>query len=146
MKSFRSLVSVVSQQIYLFNDTIENNICLYQNVDEGKLWSVCRDCGLEEFVKEVSFSYMVGQNGAKLSGGQKQKIALARALVHDRPVVILDEATSSTDACSSQRIARLLETCMKGKTVIVITHKKDMLREIVLQVTGKRGKTNTLKN
>lgn len=127
VKSFRSLVSVVSQQIYLFNDTIENNICLYQNVDEGKLWSVCRDCGLEEFVKEVSFSYMVGQNGAKLSGGQKQKIALARALVHDRPVVILDEATSSTDACSSQRIARLLETCMKGKTVIVITHKKDML-------------------
>lgn len=90
--------------------TKKNNICLYQNVAEEELWLACRDFGLEEFVREVSFSYMVGQNGAKLSGGQKQKIALARALVHDRPIVILDEVTSSTDAYSSEQIVKLLKT------------------------------------
>lgn len=137
---YRSLVSVVSQQVYLFNDTIRNNICLYRDVDEEEIRSVCRDCGLEEFLREVSLSYMVGQNGAKLSGGQKQKIALARALVHDRPIIILDEATSSADACSAQRIAELLETRMRGKTIIIITHKKDMLAgadQIVVLEDGK---------
>lgn len=65
-----------------------------------------------------------------LSGGQKQKIALARALIHDKPIIIFDEATSNTDAYSEQQINALLHTGLRDKTVIVITHKKEVLSEV----------------
>ena len=100
LPEYRNMVSAVSQQIYLFNDTIRNNICLYKQVDDVIVEEACKDSGLEDFIKEVSLDYVVGQNGAMLSGGQKQKIALARALIHDKPIVIFDEATSNTDAYS----------------------------------------------
>ncbi|MCI9127852.1 MAG: ABC transporter ATP-binding protein [Eubacterium sp.] len=130
LQAYREMISIVSQQIYLFNDTIRNNICLYKQVDDGMLMAVCEDSGLGEFVSEVSLDYVVGQNGAMLSGGQKQKIAMARALVHDKPIVIFDEATSNTDVYSEQQINGLLHTRLKDKTVIVITHKREILREV----------------
>ena len=82
LQAYREMVSIVSQQIYLFNDSIRNNICLYKQVSDAMLKIACRDSGLEDFIKEVSLDYVVGQNGAMLSGGQKQKIALARAFQH----------------------------------------------------------------
>ena len=135
----RNMVSVVSQQIYLFNDTIRNNICLYKRVDDVIVEEACKDSGLEDFIKEVSLDYVVGQNGAMLSGGQKQKIALARALIHDKPIVIFDEATSNTDAYSEQQINGLLDTKLKEKTVIVITHKKEILNKVDQIVVLKEG-------
>lgn len=130
LEEYRDMFSVVSQDIYLFNDTIRNNICLYKQVDDSLILDACKDSGLTEFIAEVSLDYSVGQNGTMLSGGQKQKIALARALIHDRPIVVFDEATSSTDACSEQQINALLHTRLKDKTVIVITHKKEILSEM----------------
>lgn len=139
LKEYRNMVSVVSQQIYLFNDTIRNNICLYKQVDNAMLETACKDSGLEDFIKEVSLDYVVGQNGAMLSGGQKQKIALARALIHDKPIVIFDEATSNTDAYSEQQINGLLNTKLKEKTVIVVTHKKEILSKVDQIVVLKEG-------
>ena len=139
LQEYRNMVSVVSQQIYLFNDTIRNNICLYKQVDDAVIEMACSDSGLEDFIKEVSLDYVVGQNGAMLSGGQKQKIALARALVHDKPIVIFDEATSNTDAYSEQQINGLLNTKLKEKTVIVITHKKEILSKVDQIVVLKEG-------
>ena len=139
LSEYRNMVSVVSQQIYLFNDTIRNNICLYKQLDDTVTEAACRDSGLEDFINEVSLDYVVGQNGAMLSGGQKQKIALARALIHDKPIVIFDEATSSTDAYSEQQINGLLNTRLKEKTVIVITHKKEILSEVDQIVVLKEG-------
>lgn len=139
LQEYRNMVSVVSQQIYLFNDTIRNNICLYKQVEDAMIEEACKDSGLEDFIKEVSLDYLVGQNGAMLSGGQKQKIALARALIHDKPIVIFDEATSNTDAYSEQQINGLLNTKMKEKTVIVITHKKEILNEVDQIVVLKEG-------
>ena len=130
LQAYREMVSIVSQQIYLFNDSIRNNICLYKQVSDAMLKIACRDSGLEDFIKEVSLDYVVGQNGAMLSGGQKQKIALARALIHDKPIIIFDEATSNTDAYSEQQINALLHTGLRDKTVIVITHKKEVLSEV----------------
>lgn len=130
LAEYRDMISVVSQDIYLFNDTIRNNICLYKQVDEHLVLDACKDSGLSEFMEEVSLDYSVGQNGVMLSGGQKQKIALARALVHDRPIVVFDEATSNTDAYSEQQIYALLHTRLSDKTVIVITHKKGILSEV----------------
>lgn len=139
LSEYRNMVSVVSQQIYLFDDTIRNNICLYKQIGDAMIEAVCKDSGLEEFIKEVSLDYVVGQNGAMLSGGQKQKIALARALIHDKPIVIFDEATSNTDAYSEQQINGLLNTKLKKKTVIVITHKKEILRKVDQLVVLKGG-------
>ena len=141
LPEYRNMVSVVSQQIYLFNDTIRNNICLYKRVDDVIVEEACKDSGLEDFIKEVSLDYVVGQNGAMLSGGQKQKIALARALIHDKPIVIFDEATSNTDAYSEQQINGLLDTKLKEKTVIVITHKKEILNKVDQIVVLKEPKS-----
>lgn len=140
LDDYRGMISVVSQEIYLFNDTIRNNICLYKQVDDNTILSICRDSGLEEFLNEVSLDYTVGQNGTMLSGGQKQKIALARALLHDGPIVVFDEATSSTDSYSEQQINSLLHTKLKDKTVIVITHRQEILSEADYIVMLDEGK------
>lgn len=140
LEEYRNIVSVVSQQIYLFNDTIRNNISLYKCVSDEKIEDACRDSELADFLKEVSLDYVVGQNGAMLSGGQKQKIALARALIHDKPIIIFDEATSNTDVYSECQINSLLRTRLKDKTVIIITHKKDILKEMDQVILLKEGK------
>lgn len=127
---YRELFSVVSQDVYLFNDTIRNNIRLYKNIDDKTINKACEDSGLVDFIKEVSLDYNVGANGAMLSGGQKQKVALARALVLDRPIFILDEATSNADASSELQINSLLRTRLKEKTVIVISHRESVLKEM----------------
>ena len=139
LEAYRNMVSVVSQQIYLFNDTIRNNICLFKQVSDEVIEDACKDSSLDEFLEEVSLDYVVGQNGAMLSGGQKQKIALARALVHDKPIIIFDEATSNTDVYSEHQINGLLHTRLKDKTVIVITHKKEILSEVDQIVMLKEG-------
>ncbi len=130
LEKYRNMISVVSQDIYMFNDTIRNNICLYRQVEDKKVLDICEDSGLMDFITEVSLDYQVGQNGTRLSGGQKQKIALARALLYNRPIVVFDEATSSTDEYSEQQINSLLHTKLKDKTVIVVTHRINILNEM----------------
>ena len=139
LSRYRNMVSVVSQQIYLFNDTIKNNICLYKCVSDDEVETVCNEIGLKDFIKEVTLNYVVGQNGTMLSGGQKQKIALARALIHDKPIIIFDEVTSNADAYSEQQIRGLLNTKLKEKTVIVISHKKEILSGIDQIIVLKNG-------
>lgn len=130
INKYRNIYSIVSQQIYLFNDTIRNNICLYKKIDEEFLLQVIQDSGLKKFIDEVSLDYVVGQNGSMLSGGQKQKIAMARALVHDRPIIIFDEATSNMDVYTDKQISLLINTRLKNKTIILVTHKQEILKDI----------------
>ena len=137
---YRELFSVVSQDVYLFNDTIRNNIRLYKEVDDEIIYKACEDSGLAEFIKEVSLDYNVGANGAMLSGGQKQKVALARALVLDRPIFILDEATSNADVSSELQTNSLLRTRLKEKTVIVISHRESVLKEMDMIVSMDLGR------
>lgn len=146
LEEYRNMISVVSQEIYLFNDTIRNNICLYRQIGDDFIFDICRESGLNEFISEVSLDCSVGQNGTMLSGGQKQKIALARALIHDRPIVIFDEATSSADTYSEQQINSLLHTRLRDKTVIVITHKKEILSEMDRIVTLDNGRATVINN
>jgi len=140
MTTYREMFAVVSQDVYLFNDSIRNNICLYQDIDEKKLLQVCEESGLSDFIKEVSFDYNVGVNGIMLSGGQKQKIALARALLLDRPIIILDEVTSNVDYSSELHLNELVHTSLKEKTVIVISHHQSILNvmdQIILIEDGR---------
>ena len=90
----------------------------YKDIDDETINKACEDGGLAEFIKEVSLDYNVGANGAMLSGGQKQKVALARALVLDRPILILDEATSNADVSSELQINSLLRTRLKEKQLL----------------------------
>lgn len=130
LSEYRNLISVVSQDIYLFHDTIRNNICLYRQIDDEHILEACRDSGLMDFIEKASLDYSVGANGVMLSGGQKQKIALARALLHDRPIIVFDEVTSSSDNNSEQQINALLNTRLRDKTVIIIAHRQAVLSEV----------------
>lgn len=140
LKEYRGLFSVVSQEIYLFNDTIRNNVCMYRDFSEDAIRAVLDEVGLSEMVSERGMDFLVGINGALLSGGQKQKVALARALLHDRPVFIFDEATSNTDIDFELRFRRMLNSRLARKTIIMITHNIDLLQaadHIVLMGEGR---------
>lgn len=130
LNEYRSMISVVSQQIYLFNDTIYNNICLYKKITEEEVWQALADSGLKEFVEEVTLNYLVGQNGSLLSGGQKQKMALARAFIHNKSIIIFDEPTSNTDVYSENQIHSQFSSRLKEKTVILVTHKQEVLKDM----------------
>lgn len=126
---YRSLFSVVSQEPYLFNDTIYNNINLDGNSSKEKVKKACRQSGASEFINKLpnKEDSKIGRNGARLSGGEKQKLAVARALLKDSPIVILDEATSAYDIESDSYLHNVLFNEFKEKSVIMITHKYDNL-------------------
>ncbi len=129
---YRSLFSVVSQEPYLFNDTIYNNINLDGNSSKEKVEKACRQSGASEFINKLSNKEdsKIGRNGARLSGGEKQKLAVARALLKDSPIVILDEATSAYDIESDSYLHNVLFNEFKEKSVIMITHKYDNLESM----------------
>ncbi len=122
INQYRDNIAIVGQEFYLFNDTIKNNICLYKKVDEKKLKMVIAKTGLGELIEDKGIEYIVGSNGDRLSGGQKQKIALARVLLCDKPIIVFDEATSNIDNGTKQRFLDILLTDLKDKMIFVITH------------------------
>ena len=124
LPEYRNMVSVVSQQIYLFNDTIRNNICLDKQIDDTVIEAACKDSGLEDFIKEVSLDHVVGQNGAMLSGGQKQRVAIAGVIAMQPKCIVLDEPTAMLDPSGRREV---IDTATKlcreqGITVVLITH------------------------
>ena len=126
---YRNLFSVVSQEVYLFNDTIRNNICLYKSYSEEKINEVIKLCGLSELIKEKPLDYIIGDKGSLLCSVQKKKISLARAIIRDAPIFILDEATSNTDAISENFIITKVLSSLKNKTIITISHNNTYLHE-----------------
>lgn len=125
INKYRSLFSVVSQEPYLFYDTIINNINLDGSTSKEKVEKACRQSGASEFINKLpkQENSRIGRNGARLSGGEKQKLAVARALVKDSPIVILDEATSGYDMESDSYLYNVLMNEFKDKTIIMITHR-----------------------
>lgn len=142
IEDYRDKISVVSQQVYLFNGTIRDNIKLYKNINDSIILEAAYDSGLKDFINEKSLDYVVGENGSMLSGGQKQKIALARALIHNKQFIIFDEATSNTDIYSETQINKLLKTKLKERTVIVVTHKTEILKEVDYIILLKSGRVD----
>lgn len=140
IESYRNVFSLVSQKVYLFNDTIRFNITLGLEISEKRLMEVISMCDLEKLIQERSMDYMVGNDGAFLSGGQRQKIALARAIIYERPVLILDEATSSADILSESYINTMLETQFHDVTVIMVTHRMNLIRDMEILYVEDNGK------
>ncbi len=124
MESWYPSVAVVSQSDFLFHDTLRNNLCLFRDVPEEKLEQVLELCCLKNFVAEHEngLEFMIEENGKNISGGERQRICLARALLKEAPVLILDEATSALDGATALRIERNLLK-LPDITVIAISHK-----------------------
>ncbi len=122
----RESVGVVTQDTYLFNGTIRENL-LYAKEDatEAELERACRIANIHDYIASQPDGYdtMVGNRGLKLSGGEKQRLSIARVILKDPKILILDEATSALDSISENSIQDALETIMKGRTSIVIAHR-----------------------
>ncbi|MBR3635626.1 MAG: ABC transporter ATP-binding protein [Lachnospiraceae bacterium] len=122
----RSNIGVVTQETYLFNGTIKENL-LYAKEDatDEELIEACKCASIHEFIINQPDGYetVVGNRGLKLSGGEKQRLSIARVILKDPKILILDEATSALDSISENAIQDALEMLMKGRTSIVIAHR-----------------------
>ncbi len=126
LDSFCRHLSVVSQDTFIFNDTIRNNIAYaLENVEQERLLEAARLSNSLEFIQEMpdGFETVLGDRGVRLSGGQRQRIAIARALLRNPEILILDEATSALDSVSEQLIQNSLEKLSVGRTVVAIAHR-----------------------
>ena len=129
--SWQKNISLVEQNVYLFNDTIKNNIIL--NKDDDRINNELLDesinkAQLTNFIEKQQngIETVINQNSSNISGGERQRIGLARALYRNSSIIILDEPTSSLDEENSQSILKLLKS-IKGKTIIIISHDKNTL-------------------
>ena len=126
LSSLRKNLSMVSQDIILFDDTVRANIA-YANMSasEEQLKKACDFAAATEFIEKLpqKFETVVGENGVRLSGGQKQRISIARAFLKNSPIILLDEATSSLDAESEEKVQNAVMNLTKNKTTLVIAHR-----------------------
>lgn len=129
-----SKISYISQFPYIFPDTIRNNILFYTDskIDDEKLNSICELVGLKDFINDLENGYdtYIGEEGVELSGGQSQRIAIARSLISDREIVILDEPTSHLDIETEFEIKEKLLKLFEGRTVIIATHRLHWLNNM----------------
>ena len=126
LKSLREEISMVSQETTLFDDTIKNNIkYANENASDEQIYEVAKLSFCDEFIDNLpnKFETLIGENGVRLSGGEKQRISIARAMIKRSSIILLDEATSSLDTETESKIQEALSILTKNKTTIVIAHR-----------------------
>ena len=124
-------ISMVFQRVYLFRDTIYNNISMGRpNATAEEVYAAARKARCYDFIMALPDGFMtqVGEGGATLSGGEKQRISIARCILKDAPIVILDEATASVDVDNESYIQEAISELVKGKTILVIAHRLNTIR------------------
>ena len=126
IKSLRDNISFVSQDTNLFDDTIKNNIA-YADMDasDEEIYRAAELSYASEFVEKLKdkFETKIGENGIRLSGGEKQRLSIARAILKKSRIILLDEATSSLDAETEDKIQKAIHYLTKDKTTVVIAHR-----------------------
>ena len=126
LASLRKKISMVSQDTILFDDTVRANIAYAKlNASEEEIKKACDFAAASDFIKDLPKSYetLIGENGIRLSGGQKQRISIARAVLKNSPIILLDEATSSLDSASEEKVQNAIINLTKNKTTLVIAHR-----------------------
>ena len=124
--SLRKNISLVSQDTTLFDDTIKNNITYANlNATQSEIEEAAKYSFADEFIEKLPKKYdtLIGENGIRLSGGEKQRLSIARAILKKSPIILLDEATSSLDAETEDKIQKAISFLTKGRTTIVIAHR-----------------------
>lgn len=130
--SLLSNISMVFQNVYLFHDTVRTNICFGKpDVSEREMIEAAKKARCHEFIMALPDGYdtVIGEGGSTLSGGEKQRISLARAILKDAPVIILDEATASIDPENEHLIQEAISELTRGKTIITIAHRLATIEE-----------------
>ncbi|WP_458127119.1 ABC transporter ATP-binding protein [Paenibacillus sp. Z3-2] len=130
-KSLLQNISMVFQKLYLFNDTIYKNILFGKpNATFEEVVTAAKKARCHEFITSLEYGYdtVVGEGGGKLSGGEKQRISIARAILKDAPIVLLDEATASIDPDNEKHIQQAISELVKDKTLIIIAHRLSTIR------------------
>lgn len=131
LDSLMKNISMVFQNVYLFNDTVENNIRFgCPDADHEQVVEAAKAACCHEFITELPDGYdtVLGEGGGTLSGGEKQRISIARAILKDAPIVILDEATANVDPENEAQLQSAIEALTKGKTLIMIAHRLKTVR------------------
>jgi subfamily B ATP-binding cassette protein MsbA len=153
LSALRSQIALVSQDIVLFNDTIFNNVAYgFPSATRASVEAAIQAANLESFVATLprGLDTEIGDRGVRISGGQRQRLAIARATLKDAPILILDEATSALDSESERNVKSALEKLRKGRTTLVIAHRLETTRDadkIVVFEAGRivqEGKHETL--
>ena len=141
LRSLRSQIGIVSQDVILFNDTVFSNISYgKKDISMEEVVTAAKKAYAHDFISRMPDGYntVIGERGTKLSGGEKQRIAIARAILKDPPIMILDEATSALDTESEHIIQMALENLMIGRTTFVIAHRLSTIRnaDLILAMDG----------
>ena len=143
LESLSQAIGMVTQETYLFHDTIRTNLT-YAKMDatQAEIEAAARAANIHQFIMDLSDGYdtIVGERGYRLSGGEKQRIALARVILKDPRILVLDEATSSLDSESESLIQDALKRVMAGRTSIVIAHRLSTILAADLILVMDRGK------
>ena len=124
-------ISVVFQNVYLFADTIENNIKFgCPDATHEQVVAAAKAACCDDFIENLPDGYhtIIGEGGASLSGGEKQRISIARAMLKHAPIVILDEATANVDPENEDRLQKAIEALTRNKTIIMIAHRLKTVR------------------
>ena len=145
LKALRNSISLVSQDVVLFNDTVGANIAygpLKSEKGNNAIVSAAVAANAMEFIKKMpnGIDTLIGENGAKISGGQRQRLAIARAILKDAPILILDEATSALDTESEYKVQAALENLQKGRTTLVIAHRLSTIENADRIIVLEKGK------
>jgi ABC-type multidrug transport system fused ATPase/permease subunit len=143
MRSLRGKIGIVTQDMFLFNDSVRANIA-YGNIgaSEPEIVRAAEAAGAAEFIQALPGGYdtVIGDRGFRLSGGEKQRLAIARALLKNPPLLILDEATSQLDSQSEILVQNALDELMRGRTVCVIAHRLSTVRNATKIVVLDQGR------
>lgn len=126
MQDLNNLISFVFQDVFLFNETIYENIIKSKpNATKDEVINAAKAANIHDFIMGLENGYdsVIGERGANLSGGEKQRISIARAILKDAPIIVLDEATAFADALSEEQIIKAISNLIKNKTAIIIAHR-----------------------
>lgn len=143
LSSLRGQISIVSQDVILFNDAVRNNIAYgKENATLSEVMEAARAAYAHQFISKLPQGYdtVIGEKGIRLSGGEKQRLAIARAILKNSPILILDEATSSLDTESEFYVQKALENLMKNRTTLVIAHRLSTVKNADRIVVIEDGK------
>lgn len=141
--ALRSAVGMVTQESFLFNGTVRDNLRLGKpNATDERLWEALSDANAQEFVERLpqGLDTIVGERGVKLSVGEKQRVSIARALLKDPPILVLDEATASVDTATERLIQGALDRLMQRRTSFVIAHRLSTVRHADQILVLERGR------
>ncbi len=142
LKSLRETISIVTQRVYIMNDTIAKNVAYGLNIDEEKVMKSLKQANAWEFIQDLEQGIYTNINefGTNLSGGQRQRIAIARAIYRDPQILIFDEATSALDTKSEKKITDALENISKDKITFIIAHRLNTIENADKIIVLKEGK------